>query len=71
MNQSKNNDIDRYRNEISEILELEIVKRYHYQKGAIASSLKHDNELEEAIEILENMDRYRAILSGDKEENEE
>ena len=71
MERSKNNDIDRYRNEISEILELEIVKRYYYQKGAIASSLKHDDELEEAIDILENMDRYRSILTDYKQENEE
>ena len=35
MEESKNNDIERFKNEISELLEMEIVTRYYYQKGKL------------------------------------
>ena len=36
------------------MLELEIVKRYYYQKGAIEYGLRTDNWLKTAIEIIKN-----------------
>ena len=65
MEESKNNDIERFKNEISELLEMEIVTRYYYQKGKIESTLKHDQEISKAIEVLNNISLYDAILHGD------
>ena len=65
MEESKNNDIERFKNEISELLEMEIVTRYYYQKGKIESTLKHDQEISKAIEVLNNISLYDAILRGD------
>ena len=65
MEESKNNDIERFKNEISELLEMEIVTRYYYQKGKIESTLKHDQEISKAIEVLNNISLYNAILHGD------
>ena len=65
MEESKNNDIERFKNEISELLEMEIVTRYYYQKGKIESTLKHDQEISKAIEVLNNIPLYDAILHGD------
>ena len=65
MEESKNNDIERFKNEISELLEMEIVTRYYYQKGKIESTLKHDQEISKAIEVLNNIPLYNAILHGD------
>tara|TARA_Y100000991_G_scaffold214996_1_gene204121 strand:- start:2538 stop:4199 length:1662 start_codon:yes stop_codon:yes gene_type:complete len=65
MEESKNNDIERFKNEISELLEMEIVTRYYYQNGKIESTLKHDQEISKAIEVLNNISLYDAILHGD------
>ena len=47
-------DLVRFRKDIQEMLELEIVKRYYYQKGAIEYGLRTDNWLKTAIEIIKN-----------------
>jgi carboxyl-terminal processing protease len=48
------NDLLRFREDIQEMLELEIIKRYYYQKGAIEYGLRTDNWLKTAIEIIKN-----------------
>ena len=63
--ESKNNDIERFKFEISELLEMEIVTRYFYQKGKIETTIKHDEEIAKAIDVLDNMELYDAILRGD------
>jgi len=44
---------------------MEIVTRYFYQKGKIETTIKHDEEIAKAIDVLENMELYNAILRGD------
>ena len=65
MEESKNNDIERFKSEISELLEMEIATRYFYQKGKIETTIKHDEEISKAIEVLNDIDVYSAILRGD------
>ena len=65
MEESKNNDIERFKSEIRELLEMEIVTRYFYQKGKIETTIKHDEEIAKAIDVLDNMELYDAILRGD------
>ncbi len=65
MEESKNNDIERFKSEISELLEMEIVTRYFYQKGKIETTIKHDEEIAKAIDVLDNINLYDAILLGD------
>jgi hypothetical protein len=51
--------------EISEILKMELVGRYYYQKGKIVSTLKDDVELNRAVEILLNSNgknEYETLL---------
>ncbi len=63
----KDNDLINNKEEISEILKMEIVGRYYFQKGKIISSLKDDPELNRAVEILldSNGDNeYENILKG-------
>jgi carboxyl-terminal processing protease len=52
--------------EISELLSLEIIKRYYYQKGVIEYSLRTDNELNIAKSILKNEEKYSEILKKSK-----
>ena len=60
----KENDIDKFSEEIKELLSEEIVSRYYYQKGRIEASLDFDKEIEKAIEILEDPFVYASILEG-------
>jgi len=57
-------DLKRFKDEISDLLAHEIVKRFHYQKGGIEFSLREDKTLNKAIEVLENTNEYAGILDG-------
>ncbi|RKE03114.1 S41 family peptidase [Marinifilum flexuosum] len=57
-------DIQRFKDELKELLAHEIVKRYHYQKGGIEFSLRDDKTLLRAIEVLESNNEYVGILDG-------
>jgi carboxyl-terminal processing protease len=60
----KGDDLNTFKEEISKILETEIVGRYYYQKGQIEISLKKDATLNEAIKTLGDKDLYNSILAG-------
>lgn len=59
---SKERDLVKFKSEIIEILEDEIIGRYYYQSGQIAHSLKDDPFIKEAIKILNDNGRYKEIL---------
>ena len=56
-------DFEHFKKEISEMMTDEIVSRYYYQKGAIKSALKDDQDIDKALEILHKPDGYAAIFS--------
>ena len=64
LNHNKKGDLYKFKEEIKQLLESEIVSRYYYQKGQIEISLKHDPVLEEAIKTLNNQELYKSILAG-------
>ncbi|MCG8580649.1 MAG: S41 family peptidase [Bacteroidales bacterium] len=57
-------DMRQFEDEIKELMVMEIVKRYYYQKGAIKASLQNDIELEEAKKLLKDMNQYNGLLDG-------
>ena len=61
---NKDEDLITQRDEISEILTIEIVSRYYYQKGKVKASLEFDPEVEKAIELIEEKTGYTDILNG-------
>jgi carboxyl-terminal processing protease len=61
---NKDEDLQTHKNEISEMLQVEIVSRYFYQRGRIITSLRTDSEVKKAIEIIENKNHYTSILDG-------
>lgn len=69
MMHNKEEDLQTYRGEISELLKMEIVGRYFYQEGKIRASLDTDPEIDRAIEILENPTLYHSILDGTYQED--
>jgi len=62
----KNNDIFKFKNEISDFIANEIVARYYFQKGRIEHQLSSDPDVKLATEILLDTKRYKGILSGKK-----
>ena len=68
MKASKTNDIERFKEQISEVIEGEIVTRYYFQNGRIEASLKHDDEVNKAVEILKDHEAYNTILNGTYQE---
>lgn len=62
----KSKDLIKFKPEIKRILEQEIVTRYTYEKGRIANSLKDDEEVLKAVEILSDNVKYKSILTAQK-----
>ncbi len=58
----KNNDLYKFKDEISEFLLSEIVVRYYNQKGRVEAFVNHDKEVKQAIELLHNKTKYNNIL---------
>ena len=55
-------DLDKYRETIQQIIELDIIGAYYYQKGGIEASLNGDKQLKEAERLLKFPEEYRKIL---------
>lgn len=56
-------DFNHYKDQIKKLMASEIVKRYYYQKGELLESLKEDEVLDKAIEVLGNQELYNKTLS--------
>ena len=56
--------LEENKSDITDLLSLEIVKRYYYQKGEIQFSLRNDKDLKVALTILRTEGKYQKILSG-------
>ncbi|NLA23875.1 MAG: S41 family peptidase [Bacteroidales bacterium] len=60
----KNKDLQIFKEEISQLLGDEIVHRYYYQKGRIQYAMKFDKDLQTALEVLKDKERYTKILQA-------
>jgi carboxyl-terminal processing protease len=56
-------EMDQFRDEISRALRLEIVGRYHYDKGRVISALSDDPDVLKAVEVLNDPEKYRAVFA--------
>lgn len=59
---NKETDLEKHKNEILRLLEMEIAAKFYYEKGRIQVSLKKNAALDKAIEILKSANQYQAIL---------
>jgi len=68
---NKESDVVKYQEEIKRILRIEIISRYYFQTGKIVSSLKDDEEIAKAKELLNEKSSYVELLasSGEKSTN--
>ena len=60
---SKEKDLDLFKEQITEIIENEIVSRYYFQEGRVLNSFKYDRALTEALNVLNDIKKYNDILA--------
>ncbi len=61
---SLDHDLTTFKDEITGLLEDEIVSRYFYESGAIQWSIRKDHQVIKALDVLNNPKEYASILSG-------
>jgi carboxyl-terminal processing protease len=64
MTNDKNGDLVKHKDEIKELLKLDIVTRYQFQKGKVIASLKNDPDIAEGIKIINDPQLYQSVLAG-------
>ncbi|MFN0047636.1 MAG: S41 family peptidase [Cytophagales bacterium] len=69
INHNKESDLQKFRTEIAEVLESEIISRYYLQKGMIEASFDNDEDIKEALKIFKDETKYRSLLSGAQASN--
>ena len=63
MQADKKDDLSKFKPEIKQYLEEEILSRYFYMNGRIEHNMKTDIELKAAQELLSNDGKYKGILT--------
>ena len=59
---NKANDLQRFKPEIKELLEQEIVSRYYFEKGRTEAGFDDDPNIIAAVAVLNDPNRYSALL---------
>ena len=59
-------ELDKHRDTILQMLELDIIAAYYYQGGAIEAGLAYDKQLLEAERLLKQPEEYQKILTPNK-----
>jgi carboxyl-terminal processing protease len=57
-------DLKLFRDEITELIGDEIISRYFYEGGSISWTIKRDEQVLKALDILNNKTEYNSILNG-------
>ncbi len=63
INTEKKEGLVKYQKEITKLIERDIISRFYYQTGKIQIGLKNDEEIEEAIKLINNPTEYKKILN--------
>ena len=58
--------LEHFSNDVKELIAIEIVRRYHGQKGEIVYSLRQDSDIKEGYAVLQDTKRYNDILTVSK-----
>ena len=56
-------ELDRFAKDIKPLIAEEIVKRYYFEKGAVQETLKDDADLKKALEMLQQPEEYKKVLT--------
>ena len=59
-------DLEKHKETLLQILEMDIVTAYYYQAGSIEAGLNYDKQLKEAERLLKNPEEYKKLLAPKK-----
>ena len=62
LSRDKGADIEKHEDELRQLLNEEIVRRYFYEQGSIESSFQYDQQIQQACSVLANEASYNAYL---------
>jgi len=57
-------DLDFYKNVLSDRLTKEIMRQYYYAKGVVINTLRNDDDLKKAVEVLSDTNLYENTLTA-------
>jgi carboxyl-terminal processing protease len=63
LKESKKDDFVKFKEEIKQLLESEIVARYSYESGKLEAGIKYDKEISSALQIATDSTRIKSILT--------
>jgi len=63
LKQDKGEDVNKYKDDIKDILKSEIASRYYYEAGRIQASFGGDQDVQEALRLFNNPSEYQKILT--------
>ena len=55
-------DLELFKEDITSIIESEIVQRFYYKKGVLLHQLSNDKVFDKAVEVLRDQEMYRSLL---------
>lgn len=64
MEENKKHELTLYKDEIKELLEEDIISRFHLDKGSIEIGFKQDDEIKKATDIIINTTQYKKLLNA-------
>ena len=59
-------DLEKHRETLTQIIEMDIIAAYYYQAGSIEAGLNYDRQLKEAERLLRNSQEYKKMLVPQK-----
>ena len=62
LTRDKGADIEKHEDELRQLLNEEIVRRYFFEKGSIESSFQYDQQIQQACSVLKDDVTYDAYL---------
>ena len=63
INKQADNLVDNQQKWIKQAIEKEIIRRYYYEKGVYRYALENEKDIQDAIQLLNDTDRYQSILN--------
>jgi carboxyl-terminal processing protease len=61
----KKTDLITFKPEIKQLIESEIACRYYFQDGRVEASFKYDDDIKQALKVLQSTKDYLAIINGE------
>jgi carboxyl-terminal processing protease len=64
LKESKKDDFVKFKEEVKQLLESEIVARYSYESGKLEAGIKYDKEISTALQIATDSTKIKSILTS-------